>query len=206
MFARPLRHALYLLLLLCSLSACNREAQLPPLAEDAVILAFGDSLTHGTGSRPESSYPAILEQLSGRRVVNAGIPGEVTAQGVARLAATLEAVRPQLLILCLGGNDMLRRVDSDETVQNLERMVGISREHGVPVLLLGVPRPGLFGMTSAPFYGELAKRLKIPLEEGIIAEVLADSDLRSDQIHPNAMGYRLIAEAVHAKLKASGAL
>lgn len=200
-----LRPLLYLALLL-ALAACTRGPQLPPLPGDAVILAFGDSLTYGTGATPETSYPAVLQALSGRRVINAGIPGEVTAGGVARLANTLEEVRPKLLILCLGGNDMLRKLDLDTAARNLEEMVRISRAHGVPVLLLGVPRPALFGLESAPFYFDLAQRQALPLEADIIPQVLSDSRLKSDQIHPNAAGYRRIAEAILIKLRQSGAL
>ena len=202
---RTLR-SLSCIILLFAFAACSSGHQLQPLNNDAVILAFGDSLTYGTGAPQDKSYPAVLEQLSGRKVVNAGIPGEVTAGGLARLADTLEEVRPQLVILCLGGNDMLRRVSSEETAQNLEQMVAISRAQGVPVLLLGVPRPALFGLESAPFYHELAEKMELPLEDEIISSVLSDSNLKSDQIHPNAEGYRLIAEAIREKLKESGAL
>lgn len=198
--------ALSFLVLLFALTACGRGPQLPPLPNDAVILAFGDSLTYGTGTTLDTSYPAVLQQLTGRRVVNAGIPGEVTAGGLARLPETLEEVRPHLLILCLGGNDMLRRVEPAETARNLEKMVAISRAQGVPVLLLGVPRPALFGLESAPLYFELAEQMALPLEPDIIPEVLSDEKLKSDQIHPNAAGYRLIAEAVYRKLQQSGAL
>lgn len=200
-----LRSFFSLVLLLAS-AACSSGAQLPPLTSDAVILAFGDSLTYGTGTTQDKSYPAVLEQLSGRRVVNAGVPGEVTAGGLTRLAETLEEVRPQLLILCLGGNDMLRRVNQEETERNLEQMVIISREYGVPVLLVGVPRPALLGLESAPLYSDLAEKMELPLEADIIPDVLSDSALKSDQIHPNADGYRFIAEAIRDKLKESGAL
>lgn len=198
--------SLPLLLLLMAFSACNGNPQLPPLGSDAVILAFGDSLTYGTGTSQEKSYPAVLERLSGHKVVNAGVPGEVTSAGLERLPETLEQARPQLLILCLGGNDMLRRMNTEVTRQNLEKMVAISRAHGVPVLLLGVPRPALFGLESAPLYHDLAEKMELPLEDDIIPKVLSDSNLKSDEIHPNAEGYRLIAGAILKKLKESGAL
>lgn len=194
------------LILLLAIVGCSRELPLPPLAEEAVILAFGDSLTHGTGAAPQQSYPAQLEQLSGRRVINAGVPGEMTAAGLERLPEVLDEYQPQLLILCLGGNDMLRKQDAAEIAHNLERMVLLSRERGIPVLLLGVPRPALFGLESEPLYLALAERLQVALEADVIPEVLADNGLKADPIHPNADGYRVIAAAVHAKLKKSGAL
>jgi lysophospholipase L1-like esterase len=125
---------------------------------------------------------------------------------VVRLAETLEEIKPQLLILCLGGNDMLRQRSALEIEQNLEKMVTMSRERGVPVLLLGVPRPTIFGLQSAKLYYSLAERLQLPLEGKILPEVLSDSGLKSDQIHPNTEGYRLLAEGVFNKLKTSGAL
>ena len=195
-----------IVLLTLLLSACGSEPQLQPLTSDAVILAFGDSLTYGTGSKQDSSYPSLLQQLSKREVINAGIPGDVTAGGLERLAETIEEIQPQLLILCLGGNDMLRQKSAAEIEANLEEMVKISRELGVPVVLLGVPRPAIFGLESANFYYTLAERMKLPLEAEIIPEVLSDRDLKSDQIHPNSEGYRLIAEAVFNKLRESGAL
>lgn len=200
---------LFRIVLLCSaliVSGCSEAPRLSPLANDAVILAFGDSLTYGTGTSKEQSYPAVLQQLSGRQVVNAGVPGEETAGGLSRLAATLDAVQPQLLILCLGGNDMLHKRGEQEITQNLQEMVQISRARGVPVLLLGVPRPAIIGMESAKFYPALAERLKLPLETEILPEILSDNALKSDPIHPNAAGYRLLAEAVYQKLRESGAL
>lgn len=203
---RSIGRLFWLATVLVVLAACSREPQLPLLSDDAVILAFGDSLTYGTGAVAEQSYPAVLQQLSGRQVINAGVPGEMTAGGLERLAETLEEQRPQLLILGLGGNDMLRKRPLAEVAENLEQMILISRAQGVPVLLLGVPRPAIFGLESAPLYHDLAERLEVPLEARIIPAVLADSALKADPIHPNAAGYRRIAEAIHRKLVQSGAL
>ena len=203
---RPTHLVVLILSLLVAACSGSDGPRLPQLANDAVILAFGDSLTYGTGTKAESSYPSLLQQLSGRHVINAGIPGEVSAGGLARLAETIEEYQPQLLVLCLGGNDMLRQKAAAEIESNLEEMIKISREQGVPVLLLGVPRPAIFGLESAEFYYQLAQRMAVPLEAEIIPEVLSDRNFKSDQIHPNTEGYRLLAEGVFNKLRESGAL
>ena len=197
-----------LTLWLLALFGCSQTYDYPltPLPAQGVILAFGDSLTYGSGVDEAHSYPAILSQLTGREVVNAGIPGEQTPEGLERLPEVLEEYRPQLLILCLGGNDMLRQKSHEEAEHNLQEMVNLSRAAGVEVVLLGVPEPALFGLESAEFYYRLADRLQLPLEAEVIPEVLSDSTLKSDKIHPNAAGYRMMAEAIYAKLQRNGAL
>lgn len=191
---------------LAVLAGCGRDVpRLPPLAPDAVVLAFGDSLTHGTGAPKGESYPAHLERLIGRRVIEAGVPGEVSAQGVARLAAMLDEHAPALLLLCHGGNDILRRMDLKQTAENLRSMIRMARDRGVAVVLIAVPQPGL-SLSPTPFYREVAKELGVPLEERALSEILADRTLKADTIHPNAAGYQRLATAVAALLRRAGAL
>jgi lysophospholipase L1-like esterase len=192
------------LVLLCI--GCGRDVPtLPRLGPDEVVLAFGDSLTFGTGADDEQSYPAVLAGLIGRKVVRDGVPGETTAQGLQRLEGSLEAHRPRLLLLCLGGNDLLRRVDSAQTESNLRAMVRLARDRDVEVVLIGVPEAALFGGT-APLYRRVADELRIPLEEDALTDVLHDNALKSDGIHPNAEGYRRIAQALAALLRDAGAI
>ena len=185
--------------------SCSRQPALPPLAEDAVVLAFGDSLTFGTGVGTGESYPEVLAQLIGRRVIKAGVPGEITADGLPRLASVLEQEQPALLLLCHGGNDLLRRLDTRQTGENLRAMIRLARERGVAVVLIAVPAPGVM-LAPPALYGELDKEFSLPVEAEILPNILADSRLKSDYIHPNAIGYRRLAEAVAALLRASGAI
>jgi len=188
------------------LSACSgRPPALAPLAPDAVILAFGDSLTYGTGAGPEESYPAVLGRLSGRRVVNAGVPGEVSAAGLDRLPGLLEEHRPRLVILCHGGNDLLRKLGEDQLERNLGRMIEVARAAGADVLLVGVPKASLLPGT-ADLYGRISRARRLPYLDGALSEILRDNGLKSDPIHPNAAGYRRLAGELHALLRRTGAL
>ena len=187
------------------LAACGSKVKIDKLDSSAVVLAFGDSLTFGTGATPAESYPAALERAIGRKVVNAGVPGETSAQGLERLPGVLEEVKPRLMILCHGGNDFLRRMDEQAAASNLRAMIELARGQGIAVVLLATPKPGL--PPSIPvFYGEIAKQLGIGYEEGAIRTVLLDNGLKSDMVHPNAAGYGQIAVAIEKVLKKAGAI
>ena len=187
------------------LAGCPATVKLPRLADDAVIVAFGDSITFGTGAGQKESYPVVLEQTIGRRVVNAGVPGEVTAGGVSRLPDVLDREKPALLILCHGGNDFLRRLGRRQAADNIREMIGMARQRGIAVVLIAVPSLGL-SVSPEPFYREAARELSIPLEEQTLSSILADRSLKSDIIHPNAAGYDRLARAIAALLKKTGAV
>lgn len=193
--ASSYRQAVLWFFCLLLLAGCGKPAAIRPLTADSTVLAFGDSLTFGTGARPEESYPAVLAGLLGCTVVNAGVPGEVTAEGLARLPAILDETRPALVILCHGGNDFLRRQGREAIKANLRRMIALVQGRGIDLVLLGVPEPGILVSTS-PLYGELAEEFKVPYDEGLVRDILTDRALKSDHVHPNAAGYRQLAESV----------
>lgn len=201
-----MRRLFLLLLMAVCLAGCGEKTPaLGRLAAGDVVLAFGDSLTHGTGARPEDSYPAVLGQLIGRTVVRAGVPGEQTAGGLARLPEVLDEHRPRLVIVCLGGNDMLRKGTPANIEANLREILKTIKSRGLDAMLIGVPTPTL--ITRPPdFYSRLAKEFSIPYEGDIVTSVLYKSELKSDPIHPNAAGYRKMAEAVAELLRDAGAL
>lgn len=204
---RTLRlHHVLVPLLLALMAGCGEDARLERLGGDAVILAFGDSLTHGTGADAGESYPAVLERRIRRRVVNAGEPGELSAEGLRRLPRELDRVQPDLLILCHGGNDILRNRSTERTTENLLAMVELARDRGVDVLLVGVPERTLMFHDTADLYRDVAERAGVPLEDEVVAEIVGDNTLKSDAVHPNAAGYRRMAIAIEDKLSEVGAL
>ena len=200
------RHGLVLVLLIAAIAGCGHKGpRVAPVGTNDVIVAFGDSLTFGTGATEAESYPAVLAQLIERKVVRAGVPGEVTAGSLLRLRAVIDEHRPALVIVCLGGNDLLRRVDDGEIVSNLREIVKTIRASGSSVVLVGVPRPALI-TSAAPFYADLAKELDLPYEGKIVTDVLYQRELKSDPVHPNAKGYRKMAEAIAELLRRAGAV
>ncbi len=203
----PLRTLNIWVLLFALLSACSTSPPLSKLKFDAVILAFGDSLTYGVGADTAQSYPARLAELSKRKVINAGVPGEVTAEGSLRLAGLLDEHKPDLLILFHGANDLLGQMDAHAAAGNIRKMIRAARERAIPVVLVGVPLPQLPITRSAPLYSDIAAEFDLPLEDTVLARIVSHPDLTADDgLHPNARGYQELAEAVFALLQKSGAL
>ncbi len=187
------------------IAGCTKTPPLQYLNNEATILAFGDSLTFGTGATVETSYPTQLAQKIGRKVVRDGVPGEITADGLKRLVFSLDEFQPALLILCHGGNDFLQKRPEREAAENLRAMVRVAQQRGIGVVLIATPKPGL--LPSAPaFYADIAKEFGIPIDTDILRQVLTDNSKKSDLVHPNAAGYKMIAERVAELLKKSGAI
>lgn len=163
------------------------------------ILAFGDSLTKGYGVPAVESYPSILSELLRTSVVNEGIAGELSEQGVERLEALLDKHKPQILVLCHGANDILRKKDLFKTKDNLLKMVQMAKSKGVYVLLVGVPTYEILSFKTASFYYDVAKAESVEIEDSALEKILGDDALKSDHVHPNALGYQLMAKKI-AKL------
>jgi lysophospholipase L1-like esterase len=194
--------------LVCLLAIAGCGGNYPKVGKldaNATLLAFGDSLTFGTGAGEADSYPAVLGQLIDRKVVRSGVPGEVSEEGLARLPEVLDEVQPGLLILCHGGNDFLRKMDDAKAAENVRAMVKMARDRGIAVVILATPKPG-FGIAMPKFYSEIGQEFGIPVEVAVLESVLTDKSLKSDLVHPNAQGYRKIAEALAKVLKKSGAV
>lgn len=183
-----------------------KQASLP---SGSRVLALGDSLTAPHGVQPQEAWPALLAQRTGWQVVNAGVSGNTSAEALARLTPLLEEHQPQLLLVTLGGNDMLRRLPQAQTVANLGRMVDLGKARGAQVVLLATPKPSVAGaffnsLSAAEFYRDVAKEKGVPLIEDPLPDVLSDARLKGDQLHPNAAGHAELARRIFDALKKIG--
>ena len=198
-------------LLLVTLAGCARDKKTAqPVPPGSTVLALGDSLTFGTGASAETSYPTVLAGLTGWNVVNAGVPGDTSAQALARLPALLAEHQPKLVIVSIGGNDFLRKLPESDTRTHVHAICKQSLAAGAQVLLVAVPRAtvaaALGQMTDHALYAEVAEDLKIPLQREAWGEVLAQPDLRADAVHANARGYAQFARSVQGTAAAVGLL
>ncbi len=163
---------------------------------DTKILTFGDSLTQGYGVAQNKSYPSQLSDLLHASVVNESIVGELSAQGRARLPGVLERVKPDILVLCHGANDILQHKDLFKTEENLDAMVKLAKDKGIFVILIGVPTYDILQYNVAEFYYNIARQNDVKLEDESLKSIMNDIALRSDAVHPNEKGYTLIAQKV----------
>jgi len=185
------------------LTGCGKRKPLgQTVPAGATVLALGDSLTFGTGATPETSYPSVLAALSGWQLLNAGVPGDTSAQALERLPALLQEHKPALVLVSIGGNDLLRRLPEADTRANLQRICQLAQASRAQVLVLAVPRPSLAAaftgsLSDHPLYAEVSAALKLPLHANGWATVLADESLRADAIHANTRGYAQMARSVY---------
>jgi lysophospholipase L1-like esterase len=204
--ARGFLAAFIVVMLAVACGGAKKEAALPAGSK---VLALGDSLTAPHGVKPGEDWPTLLGQSTGWAVVNAGVSGNTSAQALDRLPGLLEEHQPQLVLVTLGGNDMLRKLPQGETVGNLGRILDMAAARGAKVVLVATPKPSIAGavfnnLSPADFYADVAKDKKVPLIADALPEVLSDTALKSDQLHPNAAGHVLISTKIYADLKKIG--
>lgn len=206
------RLGVYLLVVLLTVAAaaCSSRGG-NPVPPGAVVLVLGDSISAGYRLSPEEAWPARLAERTGWSVVNGGVTGDITGEARARLPGLLEGHQPVLVIVELGGNDMLRRVPLAEARENLAGIITEIRDAGARPVLMAIPQPSVAGavfqsLSDAPIYADLAAELEVPLIEDAVSEVLSDPSLKLDQLHPNAEGSRVLAEKAVKALQELGLL
>lgn len=165
-----------------------------------LLVFFGDRITRGYGVRPQESLPVLVARELGVAYANAGVPGDRTAAGLARIGRDVLAHRPRFAVVEFGGNDFLRGVPLEETLSNLDAMVKMLVGEGMMVAVLEVD----VGLMSDPYlegFRRVANRHGALLVEDIMKGILGNPELQADAVHPNARGHRLIADRVAAALR-----
>lgn len=196
----------FLIMISLALHGCfSSKPQLPKLKPGDVIVAFGDSLTYGTGAPKNSSYPAILQRQIGYKVINAGIPGETTEDSLKHLPSVLKKYHPKIVLLCIGGNDILRRYPYHRITNNIKKLIGIIELNGATTVLISVPGLNLFA-SPPDFYEDIGDEYHIPVIKHLLSKLLRNAEYKSDPIHLNAKGYNAFATGISNFLKERGAL
>ena len=164
------------------------------------IVALGDSLVYGYGSTPGNDFVSVLSNKIGKPIINMGVSGNTTADGLARVDSVL-ALKTSVVLVLVGGNDYLRRVPITETFQNLDTIIQKLQANGVVVVLLGIQG----GVVADPFKTEfqaLAKRYGAPYVPNMLSGLVGNQTYMADAIHPNDAGYKKIAEKILPTLEA----
>jgi len=192
------------IVILALLALPKNKGNTMALNNNDTILAFGDSLTYGFGANSKESYPALLSVLSTHKIINAGMNGDTSSEGLRRLAPYLEDKSIKLMILCFGGNDIMQKRSMSALKQNLKTMIQMAKAKNIEILLLSVPSITLFGLSPLGLYEEVAEEENVPLLSGVLADILSQPSMKNDQIHPNALGYKKMAELIYKELKDHG--
>ncbi|WP_352309177.1 GDSL-type esterase/lipase family protein [Psychrobacter sp. W2-37-MNA-CIBAN-0211] len=188
-------------------TGCGNEPMQTALPAGSTVVALGDSLTYGYGANTETAYPMVLAELSKWRVINAGVNGDTSADVLTRVNEITEQ-NPDLVLLGVGGNDVLQRIAPDTMRANITETINQFKSADISVVLMAQPyfsTSALFGKASDnPIYEDVAEAAGIPLYSYGWSTVLSDDDLKSDRIHANAACYRQFAEGLHGYLKDEG--
>ena len=200
--------------LLLLVTACDPKPPYKVLARASNVVILGDSLTYGTGAGQGEDYATLLAANTGWNVINAGVPGNQSSDGLKRLPDLLEAhhageQKIDLLVVELGGNDFLKQVPEAETTRNLKAILTQAKARSIQTVLLAVPEfspvGAAFGnLSDHPLYEALAEETNTPLVENVFSEVLAKGNLKADAIHPNADGYRKVEADLREALTGMG--
>ncbi len=164
-----------------------------------LIVAFGDSLTAGTGAGAGRDYPAQLARLIGEEIVNAGVPGDTTARALARIDQLIE-LDPRIVMITLGGNDLKKGVSRELAFDNLAEIVQRLQEEGALVIIGGLDLP-FWGRGFGDAYRELARETGAVLVPNVLGDIFGRPNLMSDRIHPNGRGYEVMAGHFHKAIK-----
>ncbi|MFA7216771.1 MAG: GDSL-type esterase/lipase family protein [Candidatus Paceibacterota bacterium] len=168
----------------------------PP--KNDTIVAFGDSLTRGVGATDGKGFVYLLSQKLGKPIVNLGVSGDTTKEGLARINEAIKK-NPGTVVLLLGGNDYLKKVPQEETFNNLRQIITKFQSGGSMVVLLGVRGGVLSDKFEKPFEN-LARETGSIYVSDVLSGVITKKEYMYDTVHPNDEGYAIIADRIYQKV------
>lgn len=164
----------------------------PPKNQE--VVAFGDSLIQGVGATHGNDFVSLVGRELGINITNKGVSGDTTVSALKRIDEVL-TLDPGIVIVLLGGNDVLRRIPKTETFTNLGKIIEELQSNGIVVVLLGV-RGGILVDGYEESYEEISKKYETAYVSNVLKNLITDKKYMSDGIHPNDLGYAIIAKRV----------
>ena len=179
-------------------SVVKKPVSCQSLSPRPVIVAFGDSLVVGYGAPEGEGFVDDLSTSIRTPILNAGIVGNTTADGLTRIQEVLDQ-KPDIVLLLLGGNDALRKIPLAQTSANLDSILKTLSDKKITIVLLAPPG-GLLSDPYAPLYKALAKKYSTELVPNVLGRLIGHSEFMTDTVHPNSVGYKKLAEKVLSAL------
>jgi len=171
------------------------------VTKDGPVVFFGNSLTAGVGAGEGEDFPTLVaRELNLKNTINAGVSGDTTEEGLARLNTDVLDKNPSLVIVELSGNDFLRQVSANETIKNLDSIVKQIHESGAAVLLIHIKFPLRYSDYQTGFK-QIAKKYKAAVLWNALDGIEGNPSLMADEVHPNAAGYKILASRVSKAIK-----
>lgn len=192
--------ALSLISLVITVTACARKDIKNINSKGKNIICFGDSITRGYGANAGEDYPAALSELTDNPVLNMGVEGETTVEALRRIKEDVLDREPLLVVIEFGGNDFLTKVSKENTMRNIKEMVHNIRAAGSMVAIADISA-GMFFAEYREEFSRLAKEEGAIFIPAILNGIITNPSMKSDFLHPNGTGYRLIAHQVYRAIR-----
>ena len=193
------------------LVACSSALKLAAIPAGVTALMLGGSLSYGTGATEGQDHPSLLAQYSGWDIVNAGMPDNISAQGLAGLPDLLDEHQPALLMIKLGDNDFLRKIALSEKEANLRAIIQAVKLKRIPTVLIAIPdyqpAKAAFGdLDDHPLHARLAEEMQTTLVANMFSTVLSTDVLKAGYVHPNTADHQVVADNLRESLEGLGLL
>ncbi|MDP2043828.1 MAG: GDSL-type esterase/lipase family protein [Candidatus Omnitrophota bacterium] len=163
------------------------------------IICFGDSVTFGYGANPGEDYPTALGKMVKLPVINAGVDGDTTFAALERLENDVLVKDPRLVIVEFCGNDFLKKIPKEDTVKNLAKIISRIQDMGAMVALVDISA-GMFFKEYRQVFKKLAHEKKVIFIPAVLSRIITNPAMKSDFLHPNGRGYKVIASRVHSAI------